>query len=1159
MRRGAFKSWITWAATRLNQISNYTAALLGSVLLTSVILMLWMTHVRVSALEEQERRLATLAVDGIARDIQAELQDLTRSLNLFAQNRREMLIRLAEHPDDTALFDQLVHEIRLLFPKAFAATLADAQGRPLIEDFDGLVEEVCVRSIVAFAAGGNVQPAIHPNPAGYHFDLMTRVSLDAHGEAVFFVSFRPEAITPLLGAHHLPHYQLLLVHRDIPGLIEIGEGGSREALQRALYLTEPERDGITAHASVPGTRWDLIALPRTDTTNHSLAELWRKTAWEITALMLVGVTAVWQLRRTTRREQAQHRLLSAISNAESQFIAESDPHEVFDGVLTDLLALSESEYGFIGEVLYTPEGVPYLKSYAITNIAWNEETHRLYDEHASRGMEFHNLDTLFGSVIKSGKLIISNLPETDPRAGGIPRGHPPLRAFLGAPLYHGQELVGMIGLANRASGYDARLVEFLDPMIRSCANLFGAMRTARERSRTESALRDSETRQRATFDTVVDGIITMEESGRLESYNAAAERIFGYAADEVIGQGLHMLMPPAEHGHPAIWAAEHLHHVLKSGIGHVHETQGRRKDGSLFPMEITLSEMQLETERRYVGVFRDITLRKQAERRLHETLALQRAILDSTVYSIIATDRQGTILVFNPGAEHMLGYRADEMIGKQTPEIIHDAGEVRDRAAALSAELGQHITPGFDVFVAKANLGGADEREWTYVRKDGSRLSVLLSVTALRDEQGMVTGFLGIANDITERKKVDTMKNEFVSTVSHELRTPLTSIRGSLGLVIGGTCGEVSEKMRPLLEIAANNSDRLVRLINDILDIEKIESGSMKFDLHPQPIGPIIAQSLQTAAGYAQQYDVRFELTRPVPDAEVMIDGDRMIQVMLNLLSNAAKFSPRGSTVEVDAGIDDEQLCVSVSDRGEGIPDEFKGRIFQKFAQADGSDSRRKGGTGLGLSICKAILDKHRGQIGFESHSGKGTRFFFQLPLHSSAQGRQQLHASADGVVWLGEPLDRGHLPTAIRTSARRPDRRQTRLLHVEDDTDIAKVVKTLLGHEIDVVHAAGLQAAHDHLERESFDLILLDIGLDDGSGLTLIPFVRRLQPPIPVVIFSGQELEDDLLEDVHAALVKSRTTNGKLLDTIHHVISTNTPETPQRLAPANDSLGTPR
>jgi signal transduction histidine kinase len=233
---------------------------------------------------------------------------------------------------------------------------------------------------------------------------------------------------------------------------------------------------------------------------------------------------------------------------------------------------------------------------------------------------------------------------------------------------------------------------------------------------------------------------------------------------------------------------------------------------------------------------------------------------------------------------------------------------------------------------------------------------------------------------LDEQRRLERLKNEFISIVSHELRTPLTSIHGALGLIGSGLGGELSPRARQLLDVAYRNSQRLVRLVDDILDLQKIESGSMPFHFQPLELRPLLEHALEANQTYASALGVSIVLVEAVQGARVYADSDRMIQVMTNLLSNAAKFSPPGESVLVTATREHNELRVAVTDRGPGIPDEFRDRIFQRFAQADSSTTREKGGTGLGLSITKAIVERLGGTISFESPPEGGTTFHFDLP-----------------------------------------------------------------------------------------------------------------------------------------------------------------------------------
>ena len=238
---------------------------------------------------------------------------------------------------------------------------------------------------------------------------------------------------------------------------------------------------------------------------------------------------------------------------------------------------------------------------------------------------------------------------------------------------------------------------------------------------------------------------------------------------------------------------------------------------------------------------------------------------------------------------------------------------------------------------------------------------------------------LVVGQDITESKEIDRMKNAFISTVSHELRTPLTAIRGSLGMVESGALKD-PEKVTQMIRLAASNTERLIILVNDLLDMEKLQSGQMELKMEKSSLTEIVNDSIKTNKPFADEQKVNFKLTETVPDAFVKGDSNRLAQVLANLLSNAAKFSPEGGTVEISLTRREGNYRVTVSDRGPGVPDEFRDQIFDRFTQADATDTRQKGGTGLGLSITKAIVEKHGGAIGFDTEMGVGTMFFFTLP-----------------------------------------------------------------------------------------------------------------------------------------------------------------------------------
>ncbi|MDP3605968.1 MAG: response regulator, partial [Polaromonas sp.] len=353
-------------------------------------------------------------------------------------------------------------------------------------------------------------------------------------------------------------------------------------------------------------------------------------------------------------------------------------------------------------------------------------------------------------------------------------------------------------------------------------------------------------------------------------------------------------------------------------------------------------------------------------------------------------------------------------------------------------------------------------------------------------DEGQVIGFYVLATDVTALKHVDRIKSEFVSTVSHELRTPLTSIRGSLGLIAGGVGGQLPDAVKKLVEIAKNNCERLIRLINDILDIEKIESGKMQLELRETALKPLLEQALAANEGFGTAKNVGLRLYCPDETLQVLADSDRLTQVLTNLLSNAMKFSPSGETVEVHVLRAGLGVRVEVRDRGPGIPDEFRKRIFQKFSQADSSDTRQVAGTGLGLNISRAIIERLGGLIGFESEAGAGTTFFFELPLSTAH-----------------------HEPAVAGLISPRP-----RILVCEDDRDIAHLIGLMLnkgGFDVDRAYTAAMALAM--LEENQYAAMTVDLNLPDQDGIELMHTLRRQAHTrdLPIVVVSASASEGQI------------------------------------------------
>lgn len=335
-----------------------------------------------------------------------------------------------------------------------------------------------------------------------------------------------------------------------------------------------------------------------------------------------------------------------------------------------------------------------------------------------------------------------------------------------------------------------------------------------------------------------------------------------------------------------------------------------------------------------------------------------------------------------------------------------------------------------------------------------------------------------------EAERANKIKSEFLSTVSHELRTPLTAIAGSIGLVAGGALGELPEAIADMLQIADKNSQRLTFLINDLLDMEKLMAGKLHFDLQVQELMPLLVHAMEANQSYAERFGVRYVLNQSLDGVLVNVDEQRLNQVLANLLSNAAKFSHEGAQVEVSVHCTEHSVRVDVTDHGTGIPKDLHARVFQKFFQADASDTRQKGGTGLGLAITRELVEHMGGKVGFESVEGEGARFYFELQIWNSESSFMQL-----------EPQ-------------RSSNRGAQRILVVEDDVEVSRVLSMMLtraGYEVDVVGSGSDALVRCH--QEKYAAITLDLMLPDISGLEVIRCLRARPETasLPIVVIAAE------------------------------------------------------
>src|SRR5688500_16070072 len=563
--------------------------------------------------------------------------------------------------------------------------------------------------------------------------------------------------------------------------------------------------------------------------------------------------------------------------------------------------------------------------------------------------------------------------------------------------------------------------------------------------------------------------------------------------------------------------------------------------------------------------------RRGTDPSLLEAGGLQRAILSSANFSSIATDARGIIQIFNVGAERMLGYAATDVLNKITPADISDAQEVVARARALSAELGTPITPGFDALVYKASRGIEDMYELTYVRKDGSRFPAIVSVTALRDASDDIIGYLLIGTDNTARKQADAaqalldqqlrdqrkrfeltlqqkdmelehasrMKSEFLATMAHELRTPLNAIIGFSEALKDGLIGDMSQSQQDYIGDIFTSGQHLLSLINDILDLSKVEAGMMALELEPVDLGRLLSNALSIVREKAAAQHVHLELHADDDLGAPVLDTRKTKQIVYNLLSNAVKFGGGGSVTLKARQVTrdsvgkmpgnwlmhgfpladnefDDFLELSVTDSGIGISRANMAKLFQPFSQIDSSLARKFDGTGLGLAMVRQLSEILGGTVAVASLEGNGACFAAWLPLRTADQathtGLERVRSAAAAVAVV--------------------ESKERIALVIEDDDRAAELVRLLLEAEgFTVLRAASAEAALLMAPQYDLSLITLDVQLPGINGWEFLLHIRESSHlgRVPVVIIAGQVDSNMALTGGASALLEKPISRAQL------------------------------
>jgi signal transduction histidine kinase/AmiR/NasT family two-component response regulator len=669
--------------------------------------------------------------------------------------------------------------------------------------------------------------------------------------------------------------------------------------------------------------------------------------------------------------------------------------------------------------------------------------------------------------------------------------------------------------------------------------LIGTDNTARKQA--EAALLKAGALQRAIFNSANFSSIATDAKGVIQIFNVGAERMLGYTAAEVMNK-----ITPADISDPQELIArakalsvelstpitpgfEALVFKASRGIEDIYELTYIRKDGSRFPAVVSVTALR-DAQDAIIGYLLIGTELKAG--------ALQSAIFNSANFSSIATDAKGVIQIFNVGAERMLGYTAAEVMNKITPADISDPQELIARAKALSVELATPITPGFEALVFKASRGIEDIYELTYIRKDGSRFGAVVSVTALRDAQDAIIGYLLIGTDNTARQlveeerarldhalqdknaelesakvvaeKANLAKSDFLSSMSHELRTPLSAILGFAQLMDSGQPLPTASQKRSIDQILQAGW-YLLELINEILDLALIESGKLSLSLEPISLTEVVRECQAMIEPQAQKRDIRMSF----PEFEVLYfvkaERTRVKQVLINLLSNAIKYNKVGGTVLVECALStSDRIRISVKDTGDGLPPDKLAQLFQPFNRL-GQEAGSEEGTGIGLVVSKRLVELMDGVIGVESAVGEGSVFWIELSLTT----RPKLAADAPE-------------PTAVASAQVHAGVQQRTVLYVEDNPANLMLVEDLLARRPDI----RLLTARDGTRGIEIargarpDVILMDINLPGISGIQALRILAEDMGTahIPVVALSANAIPRDIATGLTAGFFRYLT-----------------------------------
>lgn len=832
------------------------------------------------------------------------------------------------------------------------------------------------------------------------------------------------------------------------------------------------KNGIRGHyeVEVRSKRGDLIdvsvsASPLIDTAGRFQGAMG----------IFTDITARKRAEQKLKRSTA---LLEALNRAQEEFLVNRDPSRLFDGLLTAILAFTDSESGFMSEVSQAPDALTHVRTRALAGTGPTDDLWTSSARNGSNGLSFPTMNTLFGAVFTSGEPVLTNNPSRDLRAGGLPAGRVPLDSFLGLPLYKGDTMLGVIGLANRPGGYDDELLESLQPYLGACASITEAYRNEHRKRHAEEQLRKSEAAYKLIADSASDIIVRATPDGILLYVSPAAQRILGYdPAEELLGHSAYEFMHPEDAA-----AVKQLHvRLLERPRGTTVAFRARRKDGKYAWIEasaLVISDPETREPFHMIAVCRDITERKRQEEEIIRLEREKAAILDSLSEILVYVDTDFRVRSANRVACELIGVESQSLIGRYCYDVWYNRSTRCEQCP---------VTMAFE--------SGQPAEVQTKLR-DGR--SLIHRGFPVFDGSGHIIGGVVSAQDITHRERAENLQRQAERTravvdlaagVAHNFNNLLQVILGSANLgqmaLESGDFSEVRTSLDQIVESSRFGAET-VRRLNRFAkpraegDRSKVE----RFDL-----SDIARQAIALTSTWwntnPKNEGFKIILTVDLTDG-CTVEGkkDELCEVLINLICNASEAMREGGDLRITTLHDKEKAVVTVRDSGTGMSAVDLGRVFTPFFT-----TKCDAGAGLALATSRSVVEWHGGRILVDSLQGRGTIFTVILPL-------------AEGTSEAVPAVSDQPLPDGIST------------LVIDDMESVVGMLRkglTTLGHRVLTAYSGedGLEL----FRQNPVDLVICDLGMPGIDGWTVGKAIREhceqgILPKPPLILLTGWDVE---------------------------------------------------